>query len=60
MVQPLRLHSLHHRAALDPPSLTLFLHHGSDLLLSALIYWGSVPSSSHTYTSDDCPQTPAN
>lgn len=42
----LRLCSPHHRAALDPPSPTLFFRHGSDLLLLALIYWGSVPSSS--------------
>ena len=42
----LRLCSPHHRAALDPLSPTLFFRQGSDLLLLALIYWGSVPSSS--------------
>ena len=55
----LRLCSPHHCAASDPLSPTLFFHHGSDLPLLALFYWGSVPSSSHTYTSHDCPQTPA-
>ena len=46
-------------AAPDALLPTLFRHHGSDLP-SALISWGPVPSTSHTYTSSDSPPTPAN